>query len=263
VIDNIEQAKNRFTAAAGGNCMNTTVSTTKNKRWSLLCLVTLLLLLEACGGNNTRTNAIPAVATVATANPATSTVPPIPATPTIHLLPEAMTKLAEMQTVEPAAYATFYAAEVAREQRMLTPHPSSTPQPTPLPITATPQLGLWTDCGHGLHDDPLAANCWQLFIHGILYQVTAGRLAPESEADQGVLWVRGPGDHVQDVPWYRTPQRVGSIHIVTVEGLRVTVANRSPPNPPASFVFDLATRQWLHPDGTPWPTPTPLPTMPP
>ncbi len=38
---------------------------------------------------------------------------------------------------------------------------------------------------------------------------------------------------------------------------------RNRPEPPMSFVFDLARRQWLHPDGTPWPTPTPLPTMPP
>jgi hypothetical protein len=246
--------------------MTRPVSTTENRRWGRGCLLAGLLLAACADSSPSPTPtavAVGANASPVTAIPATSTAIPIPATPTIFLLPDARTKLAAVKTVDPDAYATFYAGEVAREQRMLTPRPSNTPQPTPLPITATPQLGLWTDCGHGVHGDPLPANCWQLFINGTLYRVMAGRLEPESETDQGVLWVKRLDQRSQDVPWYLTPQRVGPVSIVAVDGLRFTVATDDPPHPPVSFVFDLATRQWLHPDGTPWPRPTPLPTMPP
>ena len=246
--------------------MTRPMSTTENRRWGRGCLLAGLLLAACADSSPGPTPTAVAVgdnAAPLTAILATRTALPIPETPTIYLFPAAATKMAAVQAVDPAAYATMYAAEVAREQRMLTPHPTYTLMPTQVDITPTPQLGLWNDCGHGIHGDPAPSNCWQGFVNGTLYRVLAGRLEPESEADQGVLWVLSHGQHSQEVPWYRTPQRVGPVSIVAVDGLRFTVATDDPPNPPVSFVFDLATRQWLHPDGTPWPTPTPLPTMPP
>ena len=97
--------------------MTRPVSATENRRWGRGCLLAGLLLAACADSSPSPTPtavAVGANASPVTAIPATSTAIPIPATPTIFLLPDARTKLAAVKTVDPYAYATFYAGEVAR-----------------------------------------------------------------------------------------------------------------------------------------------------
>ncbi len=56
---------------------------------------------------------------------------------------------------------------------------------------------------------------------------------------------------------YETPTKVGAVKIVSVEGMKFTLVTAEENVPPTTFIFNLATRQFENPNGTPIPT-TPL-----
>jgi hypothetical protein len=53
--------------------------------------------------------------------------------------------------------------------------------------------------------------------------------------------------YVSEVNQYAIPQQVGLVRITAVEGTRLTLATADPAVPATTFVFDLATRQWVNP----------------
>jgi hypothetical protein len=91
---------------------------------------------------------------------------------------------------------------------------------------------------------------------------------------QGLVMIfHGPRFHTFDptTEIYRTPQRVGPVRLVSVDGMRFTLVSvpgypgrPQPPQPTftplpqVTFVFDLATRQWVSPPTTPGPSPSAL-----
>ncbi len=99
--------------------------------------------------------------------------------------------------------------------------------------------------------------------------VGGGQFGGDSEAHlQSVILVcPGPCWNPQEGTIYLTPRNVQEARITNVSGTLVTVVARDP-TITDSFVFDLATAQWIAPAGTapypvyatpPWQTPTPVP----
>ena len=117
----------------------------------------------------------------------------------------------------------------------------------------TPQI-------HGFYQ----SDCWIVrldneYIYvdgGYLYNIASGDLSDTSIGAIIVftrsITLEGTGPTGR----YLTPQRIGPVHIGTVDGTRVTVI---PDNPQAgvTFVFDLLTREWVGPP------PSPVPSLPP
>jgi hypothetical protein len=144
-----------------------------------------------------------------------------------------------------------------------TPGPTSPPEPTPI---VGQQSG--EKCPTSVHGFYPSGRCWIILLNneyvyvdaGYLYNVASGDLADTSIGAILVFTrprsLQGAGPSA----FYQTPQRLGPVHIGTVEGTRVTVI---PDDPQATitFVFDLATRQWVPPDPTP--APSPVPSLPP
>jgi hypothetical protein len=93
-------------------------------------------------------------------------------------------------------------------------------------------------------------NEYLYLFGGYLYNIRSGDLSDET---MGALLVSG-----DTTEWYPTPQQIGPVRIVTVDGTRVILQTTNTQSPPVTFVFDLRTRQWLDP--APSPTATPLPT---
>src|SRR5213078_4076001 len=66
---------------------------------------------------------------------------------------------------------------------------------------------------------------------------------------------------------YQTPQNIGPVRIVSIDGTRVTLGYydgwtrdtpQASPTPSVTFVFDLISRQWVSP--SPAPSPSAMPT---
>jgi hypothetical protein len=151
------------------------------------------------------------------------------------------------------------AAEYARE------HPS-TPQPNesePLPPHHQTGNGIIYDAS--AQDNPTAnrintLNHWHGQINGQQVDVYAGRAKPREFWQQGMIvvevWLPREWDltprpeaqrHSTQVDQYATPQQVGLVRITAVEGTKLTLATADPAVPATTFVFDLATRQWVNP----------------
>jgi hypothetical protein len=114
---------------------------------------------------------------------------------------------------------------------------------------------------YGVHDgfsQTDGSNCWivrfdneYLYVFGgYLYNIRSGDL---SDTSSGAIAVAGGFNG-----WYPTPQQLGPIRIVAVDGARVTLQTYATQAAPVTFVFDLRTRQWLEPAASP--TSAPLPT---
>jgi len=209
-------------------------------------------LLTACG-----TNTIPGTAVT---TPSGSPTQQVSSSPTLDMDATGLTKIAALALHDPPAYATAYAAEIAREQRMaqflLTPQPSYIPVLPPDYVTATPVLGI-KECGVASQSFPWPENCWRGYINGQMVLVKAG--SPPGE-EYGIVWILRDNQADGDVPWYAAPQAVQGLRILAVNGTRMLLEPVVPPPTPITFTFDLATRQWIGPDGTPLPSPSPSPS---
>ncbi|MDQ2806826.1 MAG: hypothetical protein M3Z04_07905 [Chloroflexota bacterium] len=140
----------------------------------------------------------------------------------------------------------------------------------PLPELATPGptatwSTTWFDCGPARSSgQPEFRSCWHGTVAGVRLYLDAGKDAFITDPQQGLLVV-AEADTVappDGFPVYKTPQRLGEVRIVAVNGTQVVLEPVVAPPAPVSFVFDLTTRQWLSgfPSASPVPSPSPLPS---
>jgi hypothetical protein len=98
-------------------------------------------------------------------------------------------------------------------------------------------------------------------MNGRLLGLFAGREQFGGDPQQGVLLVTladldQVSNRTEDV--YQTPQKVGAMHLAELNGTQVTLVPTDP-QIHVTFVFDLATRQWVTPGPTPVPSLSPSP----
>ncbi len=254
---------------------------------TLVVVIAIGAVMAACG-NVTAPAAIPVstsiptgiATTLSSATPVVTVVTPLPAG-TATRNPTAVFE--EFKNGYPpgallnptyAAAATVAAQEaVVLETRFaLTPTITAGPTETDVP-TATPGMGLIadTDCIPPLHSGmPRFPSCWEARVNNQWILVGGGQFSGDSEAHlQSVILVcPGPCYRPDEGTIYPTPHNVLEARIASVSGTLVTVVARDPAIPD-SFVFDLATAQWVAPPGaSPYPvyatppreTPTSVPT---
>jgi hypothetical protein len=164
-----------------------------------------------------------------------------------------------------AAVATELVIWNNQHQTAIALTPISTEVPyTPEP-TATLGVGLIADvgCVHPIHDGkPQFPSCGEAYVNGTWLFVgagyTGGGIGAYNPPPQSLLVVcPEPLDEHwggSDALTYETPVNVGEIRIEALSGSLVTVVPRDPNNH-VSFVFDLATRQWINLRPTPSPSP--------
>lgn len=141
----------------------------------------------------------------------------------------------------------------------LTAAPTRTPGPPPPYPTYTPLLGmLGTEPDFSKNPrNPQITSVWRGWIDGGIVQVNAGSEGQARDPLQGLIIVNDWSARTSDT--YNTPQRLGPVRLVAVDGTLVTLALvdlRTPgvlwtplatQTPGTFFVFDLATRRWLSP----------------
>lgn len=152
-----------------------------------------------------------------------------------------------------------------RTRVALTPTwPPRTPGPE---MTPTASLGLH-DCVPANTYEPQVYNCWLGVVDGQYVTVAAGMEGYGGDLYQGVVMIFHNRYYSYSDPTteiYRTPQKVGPVRIVSINGLQFTVESfnvqwgvwstplPSPTLfPQVTFVFDLPSRQWV--TGTPGPS---------
>lgn len=126
------------------------------------------------------------------------------------------------------------------------PAPSVTPWPTSVP-QPTPVVGPQSECAWGIHNGFFDNSCWVVQLNndylylfgGWLYNIRSGDLSDET---MGALLVSG-----NTTEWYPTPQQIGPVRIVTVQGSSVILQTTNTQSAPVTFVFDLLTRRWVKP----------------
>jgi len=131
----------------------------------------------------------------------------------------------------------------------LTHEPTRTPGEPPIYPTETPVMGILNGCANASSRGPQCYNAWRGVINREIIQVEAGGEGSDGDESQGLLMVDNWNLRTEDI--YRTPRRVGEVEIVAVDGTRFTLAAVSTEwttaTPGTTFVFDLATRQWVNP----------------
>ncbi len=151
---------------------------------------------------------------------------------------------------------------VQRYNHMLT-ETALTPTTTPYPTettgpTATPGVGLIadTDCIPPLHSSmPMFPSCWEARVNNQWVLVGGGQFGGNIEVHRqsAILVCPGPCYRPDEGTIYLTPRNVQEVRIANVTGTLVTVVPRDP-TINDSFVFDLATAQWVAPPGaSPYP----------
>lgn len=140
--------------------------------------------------------------------------------------------------------------------------------PTPLPTRGSPEptptfpLGM-VNCASGDIREPLILGCWRGMVNGQIISVAGGRESSVyGDPSQGLILVfHGPLFDTSDptTQIYRTPQRVGEVPLVAMNGMQA-ILTTTEHQPPVTFVFDISTRQWV-PPGTPPPGPSPVPSL--
>ncbi|GAA5526313.1 hypothetical protein [Herpetosiphon gulosus] len=130
--------------------------------------------------------------------------------------------------------------------------------PTPEPL---PQAGLKTQCP--LSRFTRLGNCWNLHNPTATanYFLLAG--ADLENNEHGFILVQPMGSELtiaqQRVEEYTTPSNIGGIMIESATWPLVYITTQTTPT--QSLIFNLETRQWLDPNGTPMPmTATPTST---
>jgi hypothetical protein len=117
--------------------------------------------------------------------------------------------------------------------------PTDTPMPTPT-------------AGAGFYQCPSLANmqnnitytCGYWLVNGALVGAKSGRQGRSGDVLQGYLEVACIG---QDTGTYYTPAKVGAVLIDSVAGTRFHLTAYARDAKPNSFIFDIATCQWVSP----------------
>lgn len=136
-----------------------------------------------------------------------------------------------------------------------TPRPTRTTGPTHTPVPLP--LGIIPNGDYGIH----VCSCgfedhWRAIVNRNYLEVWAGGYS--QPPNQGLVMVitrsldRGPSSRT----FYSTPLAAGSVHVVSVEGLMLTLATQSG----EQFKFDASSRQWL--SSTPLPSASVVPNTP-
>ncbi len=248
----------------------------------ILAIIVVLLLLAACGQANqipVADSSTPNVASSSTNHVSISVTTAVspsdtPAPPTATLDsncfgPTLIDPLSE--TKEQEATAVRRTDNCIGTKVALTHAPVPTLGPPPL---VTPEPTLTPNIGAVMHCDTLPGgsyityNCWQGVVSGQITGLIAGhgRLGAGYDINNQSLVVVYQGLNFSDSNpvAYSAPAAVGMIIITGVSGSRVTLAQAQPsrdgfiPLPDgATFVFDLATLQWVSWDCGIGCTPTP------
>jgi hypothetical protein len=149
-----------------------------------------------------------------------------------------------------AATRVAYATEVATNYEALqtsvalTHAPTDVPSPPAPDESPTPMLGILPGCSNTNAYEPQAISCWRGVVNGQLVDVDAGREGRSGNMAQGIVRVHVEGEQAEDI--YYTPSAVGAVTIVSVSGMRFTLSTVGLATP-QTFVFDLATTQWVSP----------------
>lgn len=204
-----------------------------------------LLLLTACGAGSQsvtpQPTELPASTSVPNSTPTTPVSSPVPVPPGVA------TRRAD--ATRNALWRERVKTEVA-----LTPAP---PRRTPPPPMPTPTWALGSIlCSNGAILEPEFYSCWRGEVNGELITVGVGQQSPYSDRSQGLLVVFQGGwmnSSISPAEVYSTPLKLGGMRIVSKEGTRFTITPYDPRNPGPTatpgitFIFDLATRQWVNP----------------
>lgn len=238
-------------------------------------LLLLLLVMTACGQAGTSPLATAGTATASPPDltPTTAaTATGVPLAPTLTAYAAATLTVSELGAEIRSMGAT---AEAANTRAALTTVPleqTELARPSPTLYTfptargtsvpaSTPVIGLQPPehCVPMVHgfEQTNQSNCWIVLLNneylyvdaGYLYNVSSGDLNDETIGAIIIFGGAGP------TAFYQTPQRLGPVYIVSVDGTQVHLALDGHPPTAIAFVFDLATRQWVA--GTPEPSPIP------
>ena len=230
--------------------------------------------LGACGSPAPLATVAPPVArptlTVAPLPPSPSP-PPTPVTPGAPPTPNATIAFEEFRAGVPpgsfsnptvVAAATQRSVESSVYETAIALTPTATPVSwTPAPPGPTPTwfVGMLTDTGCIVPyytGAPQFASCWRTQVNGAWFFVAGGfagdrHIPPDNSVDGLLLVCVEPCRATpSESALYPVPRQVGEVHIVAVDGLRVTLEPRLPQYHDR-FVFDLGTRHWV--DLTPIP----------
>ncbi len=123
--------------------------------------------------------------------------------------------------------------------------------------SATPELGMALGCVSENTLEPQFVTCWAGVYNGRIVNVWTGNEGRAGDPTQGVVLIHTRD--TTDTQTINTPRRVGAVQITAVNGTLFTLTTTDH-QPPVTFYFDLITRQWLDPNGTPIPSPTFTPT---
>ncbi len=191
-------------------------------------------------------------------------------TPPTFSVPTSVTETPRPTHTMNPDYATRYAlATVGAHNRelfltaiALSPPPTRTPGRRPDAPTVTPVMGMLPGCLPFGNGAGLPYNCWQGLVNGQLLILKAGTGGYGHDETQGFVWINTPDQREDGNDIYFTPQHVGPVKIVAVDGLLFTLVPAEPNSPPVTFVFDFATRQWVTPGPSPVPSLLPTPPAP-
>jgi hypothetical protein len=133
-------------------------------------------------------------------------------------------------------------------QSALTPPPTldRNPPPTDTPAPERTLVPGYEQCPplpNMQHDVPYTCGVWE--INGRMVEAKSGRHGRVGgDIKQGYLQVgcTSPGNAMHD-----TPARVGPVEIASVEGTRFYLSTVDPNAKPNTFIFDIATCQWVSP----------------
>jgi hypothetical protein len=220
----------------------------------VLCVLALLAggcsrNTSSVGNQSTPTKAVQLQALTITETPPTltptvaflqPTYPPSPRPrtplPTRTPNPRYLEKIREITTVveTQVAFATYVA--LTPQPPTPTYPPPQTPWPLPTGILPTAHIGIrMCECGF--------ESAWRQVHNNEYLEVFTGHYT--NPADQGMVMVLtrtldyGPTSKY----FYNTPARAGSVHIVSVDGMRLTLATPGG----QQFVFDAEQRTWINP----------------
>ena len=224
-----------------------------------LCTGLLMLaLLAGCGRVDSKQNAGAGIA-AAPETPITTPVTTPADTPT-RLPPVAATN----QALE-----TRWAQNRDRIRTEVALTPTGPPR-GPATALPTPTWAMgWISCGNGNNREPEFYSCWRGVINGEMISIGVGQQSMNNDRSQGLLMIFHGGwliSSISPTEIYSTPIKLGGMRIASLDlnSMLITLTPYDPrtPGPTATpgvtFVFDLATRQWVSPPTTPGPSPSAL-----
>ncbi len=92
------------------------------------------------------------------------------------------------------------------------------------------------------HNVPIACGYWM--VNGRLVGAKAGRRGRSDDVRQGYIEVACIGN---DTNSYDTPAKVGAVRVNDVQGTCFILGAADSSAKPNTFVFDIATCQWVSP----------------